>query len=187
MPRIKVIDYEESDGLLRETYDHLIKTRGKLAEVHKIQSLNPATILQHMELYMGVMFGQSPLKRYQREMMAVVVSKANDCEYCQLHHAEALNSYWKDLEKTELLKQDFRAVALSQIDQGYCNMAWELTKNPGKSLTGKELELLKKLGASDREVLDATLVIAYFNFVNRIVLNLQVLPSENEVKGYEYC
>lgn len=186
MAVIKVLDYEEAEGPLKEIYDHLIETRGKLAEVHKIQSLNPPTIMQHMDLYMGIMFGQSPVKRYQREMMAVVVSKANECEYCQLHHAEALNHYWKDDEKVALLKKDFQAVGLSDVDRAYCQMAWNLTRNPGSSVDGEFVKPLKELGISDREILDATLVIAYFNFVNRIVLNLNVTPSKEEVRGYDY-
>jgi hypothetical protein len=77
MARIKVIQENEAQGELQEIYQDLIQSRGKLAEVHKIQSLNPKTILSHMNLYMDIMYGQSPLKRAQREMIAVVVSVAN--------------------------------------------------------------------------------------------------------------
>lgn len=35
MAYIKVIDYNESAGELRDIYDHLIKTRGKLVDVHQ--------------------------------------------------------------------------------------------------------------------------------------------------------
>jgi len=34
--------------------------------------------------------------------------------------------------------------------------------------------------------LDATLVISYFNFVNRMVLGLGVAPDEDEIGGYNY-
>ena len=101
MPYIEVIEHAQAEGKLKEVYDHLLETRGKLAEVHKIQSLNPESIMNHMDLYMTIMFGQSPLKRYQREMIAVVVSAVNDCEYCQTHHGAALNHFWKDEAKVQ--------------------------------------------------------------------------------------
>lgn len=44
-------------------------------------------------------FGRSGLKRAERELIAVVVSATNGCAYCVQHHAEALNSYWKDSER----------------------------------------------------------------------------------------
>ncbi len=52
MPRIKVIEHKEAGGRLLEIYDDIQKKRGKLAEVHKIQSLRPESIVKHMELYM---------------------------------------------------------------------------------------------------------------------------------------
>ena len=36
---------------------------------------------QHYELYRELMYGRGPLSRLQREMIAVVVSAANDCYY----------------------------------------------------------------------------------------------------------
>ena len=46
MSKIEIIEYEDSTGLLKEIYDDLIRKRGKLAEVHKIQSLNPESIAE---------------------------------------------------------------------------------------------------------------------------------------------
>ena len=46
---------------------------------------------------MELMFTKSELSRAEREMIAVVVSATNNCEYCQIHHAHALNHYWKEL------------------------------------------------------------------------------------------
>jgi len=106
MPRIKVIPFEEATGRLKEIFDDLIKKRGKLAEVHTIQSLRPESIVKHMDLYLEIMFKKSDLSRAEREMIAVVVSLSNNCEYCQIHHAEALNHYWKNDHKITALRKN---------------------------------------------------------------------------------
>ncbi len=185
MAYIDVIGYDESDGQLRNIYDDLIKSRGKLADVHMIQSLNPKSIVNHMDLYMTIMFGKSPLRRVQREMIAVVVSKNNDCEYCQMHHAAAVNHYWKDEAKIEQLKSDYSQLELSEIDMQLCHYAKELTQNPNHK-NEESIQKLKDLGLEDRAILDATLVISYFNFVNRIVLGLGLNVNEEELEGYNY-
>jgi len=41
MSRIKVINYAKAEGRLKAIYDDLINKRGKLAEVHVMQSLRP--------------------------------------------------------------------------------------------------------------------------------------------------
>ncbi|MFT5777504.1 MAG: putative peroxidase-related enzyme [Crocinitomicaceae bacterium] len=185
MAYIEVINHEQSEGELRTIYDDLISSRGKLAEVHTIQSLNPKSIVNHMDLYMTLMFGKSPLRRVQREMIAVVVSKTNDCEYCQMHHAEAVNHYWKDDQKTEQLKQDYTKLDLSESDRALCDYARDLTRTPNHD-NQATIARLKSLGLEDRAILDASLVIAYFNFVNRIVLGLGLDVNEKELSGYNY-
>ena len=185
MAFIETIQENEAEGRLKEVYDGLIESRGKVAEVHKIQSLNPESIINHMDLYMTIMFGKSPLKRVQREMMAVVVSRANNCDYCQKHHAEAVNHYWKDEDKTNQLRKDYTLLELSEKDRVLCDYAFDLTKNPGNETEETFIKPLQRLGFSDKAILDATMVIAYFNFVNRIVLSLGVQLEEN-AGGYKY-
>jgi uncharacterized peroxidase-related enzyme len=187
MAHIKVIEHEEAEGPLKEIYDDLVKSRGKLASVHKIQSLHPETIVAHMDLYMKIMFGKSPLRRYQREMIAVVVSVCNNCLYCTRHHAEAVQHFWKDAEKVDQLIKDYTQIELSEKDRLWCDLAKQLTENPSETNQEIYLQPLKNLGVEDRAILDATLVIAYFNFVNRIVLGLGVnLEQKDGAEGYNY-
>lgn len=185
MPYIKTIEPDEAIGELKDIYDNLVQTRGKIAEIHKIQSLNPEALTAHMDLYMTVMFGKSPLKRYQREMLGVVVSATNHCSYCINHHAQALLAYWKDVEKTNLLTNNRKELSLSETDRLLCDLAEQLTLNNHSSYQN-EVQTLRVNGLNDRALLDAVQVIAYFNFVNRMVLGLGVTFSEEEIKGYKY-
>ncbi|UTW62060.1 peroxidase-related enzyme [bacterium SCSIO 12741] len=186
MPFIEVIDHENSDGALREIYEDLINKRGKLAAVHMIQSLNPDSIVKHMDLYMLIMFGKSPLKRYQREMLGVIVSRTNRCQYCVEHHSVALQHFWKDAEKVKLLIKDFTRAGLDDTDLLLCLLAEQMTLKPHFDSKGELYRRLKAQGVDDRSLLDANLVIAYFNFVNRTVLGLGVESSPDEVGGYNY-
>ncbi len=186
MAYIDVIQYDSAQGFLKEVYDDLVKKRGKLAEVHKILSQNPEAIVAHMELYMTTMFGKSPLKRYQREMLAVVVSKANDCEYCQIHHGAALNHFWKDEARVASLIADYKNAGLQPEELLFCEYALELTKNPNSIDKDLHIRNMKELGIDDRTITDVALIISYFNFINRIVMGLGAEVSEGEGEGYNY-
>ena len=186
MARIKVIEYEEASGRLKEIYDDLIDKRGKLAEVHTIQSLRPESIVKHIDLYLEIMFTKSELSRAEREMMAVIVSVSNNCEYCQTHHGEALNHFWKNEHKVSLLREDYYQVELEEKELRLCEYAESLTLYPGLSKEVDHTEQLQKIGFSDSAILDATLVVSYFNFVNRIVLSLDVNLEADSGAGYKY-
>ena len=58
-----------------------------------------------------------------------------------------------------------------------------LTSCPDKAAED-DIERLRAAGFSDEDVLDITLVTAYFNFVNRIALGLGVTFDEDEIRGY---
>ena len=64
--------------------------------------------------------------------------------------------------------------------------ASELTLHPGSFRDDTINEKLRETGLTDNAILDATLVVSYFNFVNRIVLSLGVECNNNELKGYNF-
>ena len=185
MPIIDTIQPENAEGYLKEIYEQILESRGKIAGVHKIQSLNPRSIVRHMDLYMTLMFGKSPLSRQQREMMAIVVSKANHCDYCISHHSKALDHYWKDERRLKQFIKDYRSAGLKNEDLLLCELSDKSTTIPYSKKIQALINQLKKSGLNDRAILDATLVISYFNFVNRIVLSLKV-ETEEDAGGYNY-
>ncbi len=71
----------EATGLLRAEYETALARAGKVWEIIRLKSLNPPVLKHSTALYGAVMHGRSPLTRAQREMLAVVVSRANDCHY----------------------------------------------------------------------------------------------------------
>ena len=81
MAWIETVAPEKAEGLLGRIYQAAVKRAGRVFGVLRLQSLNPSTLRSSTELYRGIMFGESPLSRAEREMIAVVVSKANDCHY----------------------------------------------------------------------------------------------------------
>lgn len=185
MTYIKTVNPDQAGEPLKSVYDEIISTRGKIAEVHKIQSLNPEALKAHMDLYLSTMFGKSPLKRYQREMIAVVVSSANRCEYCIHHHEQALLAYWKDPERTRELIHNHTLEDLTDQEKLLCKLARNLTLMPGEK-NEEQVQALREAGITDRAILDAVQIIAYFNFVNRMVLALGVEFDDDEMKGYTY-
>ncbi|MEK6266288.1 MAG: carboxymuconolactone decarboxylase family protein [Clostridium sp.] len=82
MAWIKQIGMEESQGKLRKLYDRIVgRTKGSVANILMVHSLNPDAMEAHLNLYETIMFGESGLSRGQREMIAVVVSSTNSCHY----------------------------------------------------------------------------------------------------------
>ena len=65
------------------------------------------------------------------------------------------------------VKADWRTAELSHADRSLCVFAEKLTRTPG-DMEGSDVERLRAAGFDDRAIHDATQVVAYFNYINRI-------------------
>lgn len=81
MPHIHVTDYDESEGVTRREYEKAMRRAGRIWNIVAIQCQLPEVMRDSLRLYQSIMFGPSPLSRAQREMLAVVTSRHNDCHY----------------------------------------------------------------------------------------------------------
>ena len=79
---VDTVDEGDAAGELADAYAKCAdSTIGRVGHIYKVHSLSPRTMVQHRALYRTLLFGPSPLKRYQREMIGTVVSALNDCHY----------------------------------------------------------------------------------------------------------
>ena len=79
---ITTVDEQEASGEVADAYAQAASGEtGQVANILKVHSLNPRSLLAHRTLHRTLMFGRSPLQRYQREMIAVIVSALNGCHY----------------------------------------------------------------------------------------------------------
>ena len=81
MPNIRLIEPDEATGPLKVEYDAAIGRAGKVFNIVKAMSLRPGVLKQSMEMYKVIMFGPSGLTRAERELLATVTSRHNDCHY----------------------------------------------------------------------------------------------------------
>tara|TARA_B100000809_G_scaffold50176_1_gene45202 strand:- start:605 stop:850 length:246 start_codon:yes stop_codon:yes gene_type:complete len=81
MAWIETIPPEEAEGPLKKEYDEAIARSAEVANVVSLSSLNPGALSAWVGVYKAVMYGPSPLERYERELVATVVSQENECRY----------------------------------------------------------------------------------------------------------
>ena len=82
------------------------------------------------------------------------------------------------------MKHDYRRANLTPRQKALCQFAEMVTRAPG-ALEARHLDPLRRHGLSDRDILDAVEVIAYFNYINRIADALGIDPEPEMQQAYE--
>ncbi len=82
MARIEIIPDDSWDGELGELHPRVADPKyGRVDNVLAVHSLNPRGMAAHLALYESAMAGTATLRKVERELVALVVSLANDCHY----------------------------------------------------------------------------------------------------------
>ena len=82
MAYIKTIPEHQATGPLAKQYKAARNRADSVAEIIKLHSLDPMALRASMQLYMATTTApDNPLTRIEREFIATVVSRANDCFY----------------------------------------------------------------------------------------------------------
>ncbi|MBI4718415.1 MAG: peroxidase [Planctomycetes bacterium] len=71
------------------------------------------------------------------------------------------------------MKSDYRQAELGPADRALCDHAVKLTLNPA-GVSEADVDRLRSAGLSDAAISDATQVIGFFNYINRVADGLGV-------------
>lgn len=126
---------------------------------------DPSRYLPFTQLLAATMNGKSELSTPQREMIALHVSKLNDCHYCVGSHKAVLAGLGVD--EATISAAEVGAVSDPQIN-AVLTFAAKLTRNPG-AVVQTDVDAVRQAGWSDQTVEDIVGVVSLFGFLNRLV------------------
>ena len=187
MAFIKGIHPGEATGKLEKIYGLVSGPGGQVDNVLQIHSLRPHTLEGHMSLYKSVLHNtRNRLPHWYLEAVGVLVSRLNQCKYCDGHHTAGLKRL---LRRQEMSFDEYdRALSLGQPlepftvkEQAGLVYARKLTHTPG-AIEQADIDFLREQGFDDGEILELNQVTSYFAYANRTVTGLGV-SAEGEKLG----
>jgi len=186
MTWIRVIDYDDSTGYLRQLYDRVKGPGNAIDNVMKVHSLRPHTMEGHSALYKSVLHhagNSSPL--WWLEVIGIYTSLTNRCAYSVAHHFAGLSRLLQDQARADAIYRALAADAPERVFGGkelaILRYARTLTRTPGE-LVETDVAALRQAGATDEEIFEANQVVAYFNYSNRLLNGLGV-TTDGDVLG----
>jgi len=152
---------------------------GEVPNVFRVFGIAPKHFMKWFKYYDYLMRNEDgDITPEEREMIAVVVSAENRCEYCLGSHTSYLRGHNSDPVKTELLSHNYRRANLSKRERTMLNFAVKMT-NDSEKMSPEDLDRLRAEGFSDEAIFDIAQVVAMFNFSNRMANALGWKPNES--------
>ena len=149
---------------------------GFLPNVLAAFSFDAVKLRAFSDMYNDLMLGSSGLSKLEREMVAVVVSAANQCHYCLVAHGAAVREMSGDPILGEELVTNWRVAPLTPRQRAMLEFAHLLTVASAE-VEEADRAALRVHGLSDRDIWDLAAVTAFFNMSNRIASAVDMRPN----------
>ena len=185
MSWIRAVPPGEADAALAGTYEKAaaFSRHGRLSNLWQAWGVDPAGLETLHAHYRNLMGSPAPLSPAQVEMIALVVSATNGCDYCVAHHGPRLAALaGEPLARAVAL--DYREANVAARDRVLLDAAVALTCEPAER-TNADIERLREYGFDDAAILKLTEIAALYNLVNRVASSLGV-PLEDGLEAWEF-
>lgn len=170
------VSRDQFDEGLRKYFNVAEEKIGFLPNVLRAYSWNPERLRWFSRFYNEIMLGESKLSKLEREMIAVVVSSANRCWYCQVAHGAAVRQMSKDPVLGEQMVMNWRAAPLNDRQRAMLAFAEKLTLESSK-VAEADRQALRDAGFSEAEIWDICDVAGLFAMTNRVASGVGMLPN----------
>ncbi len=162
--------YEENVALMEKNW-------GFINNLFKVLPLNSSQYMGFFRLKESLFTPETCyLSNADKEMMGLVISSTNGCNYCLTTHSDYLRGITKDPMWVDQLTYNYRAAKLTEKQRALCDYAYFVTVYP-REITTEQVDKLRAAGFNDHEILEAAYVAGYFNYTNRWVSTIEPLPN----------
>jgi len=109
----------------------------------------------------------SGLTKAEREMIVVVTSAHNSCQYCVVAHGAILRIRAKDATIADQIAANYRKSDLTPRQMAMLDFAMKVSKD-AHTISENDFEDLRSFGFSDEDIWDIAGVTAFFGLSNRM-------------------
>ncbi len=149
---------------------------GMVPNVLRAYAFDIAKLDAFTAMYNELMLAPSGLTKLEREMIAVVVSSANRCWYCQVAHGAAVRALSGDPALGEALVMNWRAAKLDARQRAMLGFAEKVTLASAQ-IEEADRAALRDAGFAERDIWDVAAVAGFFAMSNRMASATGMQPN----------
>ena len=176
--KIKLREFEDLDNDTKRYLRICEEKLGLIPNVLRAYTGNLKKLRNFTNFYNQLMLDEEycNLTKLEREMIAVVVSSANNCYYCLVVHGQAVRDLSNDPQLGEMLVMNYRVSNMDDRTSAMLDFAFKLTTKP-EQINDFDREELLRVGFSEKDIFDICDTTAFFNYTNRMAHGLDMMPN----------
>lgn len=154
MSLIATVAPEQASGKVAELYGQIQQMMGRIPNAFRLSSASPDLLAQHWQSLSYYM--QHPTLSFPLlAMVRMLVSQHNDCPYCvNMNESMLMRAAGLSHEQLLATRRDPAQAPLPEKDKAMLQLVLKATSTP-KQVSKADLDAVRALGWTDRDILDA--------------------------------
>lgn len=165
MSFLQTIPEDSADGDVAVIYERDLEREGYLPNYSRTFSLHPEAYLAWRGLIGSI---ARPMDKRRYELATFGASRQLRSSYCSLAHGKILTDQFFEPEVVQQIVEDREVLPLDEVDSAIIDLASRVADD-ATSIAEADIQRLRSLGLSDRDIFDVVLTSAARSFFSKVL------------------
>jgi len=168
MAYIKLPALAEVEESVRMQLQAAEKKTGEVGEIARILSLRPDIYNMTTMMLKTLLVTRTELSKTVKESIAILVSKLNGCTMCVGEHQRIARMLGMTEKQVNEVMSGIEQMDIPENEKALMVFCTKCAGKENYKMTQKDIDALRDAGYSDSQILEATAITGYFNYINTI-------------------
>jgi len=168
MAYIDLIEYEDMAPSIQEKAKPILEKTGELGDIFKLLAIDEKIYFATDKMVQSFLLDKTYLSYDIKEAIALLISKENSCKMCVDVHKNIAKMLGLTEEKIKQILDGIDAMDVDDKEKKLLEFCIRASRKDNYKMTKDNLDSLKELGWSDKEILEAVAIVGYFNYINTL-------------------
>ncbi len=168
MAYIDLVEFERMSPAIQEKARPILEKTGKLGDIFKLLATDEKIYFATDKMVQSYLLDETYLSYEIKEAIALLVSKENSCKMCVDVHKGIAKMLGLSKAQIEKILEGVEAMETEEKVKALLRFCLKAAGKENYKITQEEIDALKAMGWSDKELLEAVAITGYFNYINTL-------------------
>ncbi len=168
MAHIELVEFEDMTPKIQEKARPILEKTGKLGEIFKLLAIDEKIYFATDAMVQKYLLDETTLSYDIKEAIALLISQENGCKMCVDVHKSIAKMLGLSDAKIEQILQGVDAMDVDAKEKALLNFCIKAASKENYKILKEEIDALKEMGWSEKQILEAVAITGYFNYINTL-------------------
>ncbi|OQX60262.1 MAG: alkylhydroperoxidase [Helicobacteraceae bacterium 4484_230] len=168
MAYIDLPEFEEMSPLIQEKARPIMEKTGVLGDIFKLIAIDEKIYNATDGMVQSYLLNETELPYDTKESIALLISIENGCKMCVDVHRGIAKMLGMSEERIEEVLQGVESISTSDEEKALLNFCIRASGKDNYKIVKSEIDALKEMGYSEKQILEAVAITGYFNYINTL-------------------